>query len=696
MPGLERIEKLLGVNPEQIGYAFNRPPLETYPHVKASEREAFWGPFMLRAWLRDLVSPRRTGEALGTHLWERYRYSDSSKHLTQHAFEAIDLAGRMRRADWRTNGLVASLLENPQKEQEASNFGELIFMAHETPGLPHNIDHLRRVELFVEAYVYMEPGLRHGEAALHDVLDGVMLSVKTHDWHQAVWEFRNKFKESNQPTKEGHAPLDSTYLSALQPEYQFEAQVDKWDAQRAVAIGALMNLVHNEPEKLAARFSASGQACDFLTINNELVFPDDEINNFLDAWKNCQINPFSMTRAHIMVLGREELKRAGFNFGESVWGMDVAFEQERATFLEYMSQDRKTFFELIKPPNEAFISAIINGAEVIARADVVDMNIAPEAIVRMLQVPISAKRPWFNGEVGEDQLTDKQKVQIATELKEYEKGLGNDLSERERILKLKAWELVLKFEAMPGNWFGEFITLDSDVRRFLWQLLNQESGSRESAVGRGVFVQRFEDIINLQALLVFGEVGKRLMAADIGVIDAIFNRREQELTSKYQEKKSPLLGSKWALTIISRLVKGDVGAGMIVQAETQDMVSKRQIFEAKLKAMRAEYLQVLNHLKIKPDGTDGEIKVYSDEQITLFEAVIRAAVERFTNKRGIDPKVVDQAGKLAKSWSRPAGMPYGAYQSLASALKARTWIARSPFVNDRINELELIIYGESS
>lgn len=659
---VEIAEKILGLTANK-DYIFPRCADGEYQYVAAGRSQALFNNLALTNWFEDIRHGRRnTGEII-----ENYFGRKPLENIFQYFNEAILTIGRLYQGGLMANGFRVGLLVDNRSSSKVSDFGIFLHQAYNDSSAPHGHEHGRRKERFGKKGILRIRELRHGEKAIETWLPSFELDNYWHDVDQMLFEhWNNLYPNQKVAAKAGHEEMAQFMLWVLRRRYQFESQISRHDAEKIIAGELFMGLDHGEPENWFQRLEATGDAGQYdfnprlylnllkekgLNIIEEMKPGGklESIGNLVKEFQAGQIDLRTLKIRQIYALGLYKRLNMGFKMPDSAYGLLPLFEQEYSNQIEEALQENRTLGELLKLDGENEWEALCRAKELSIQTDIYDMKSHYfYSLLRTWTVGVAANRPWWRPEQN-DEIHDL-----------IMNGGGNVPSEK-----------------------------DSDVRRMLWETINEKI-KKTTIIGKSDFNQKIETETGILKMLAIKTIGRSLMAGDLSRISAIYRQRRSEVTFKtlmtvgYDSLSIPIL------VILGKFLEKSGGIGSMTQF-IGDLMSAKGFnpsrYKLKLDSLQTEERTIAENFAKKPDGVQG-IKIYTQQDIVNFTALLDKCIKQFCQTRKISPAELLKYKAIVKIGLRPETMPFKFFDSLGGNIK--TWMEPNPIAKEKLKQ---IIFG---
>jgi hypothetical protein len=609
----------------------------------------------------------------GAHVWYRENADrhlpssgllrtehDKNESFIAHVSDGIESLRQLDIAERAANGLRWYLQYDNRNPNEESEFGKKLFRATNNWRLSdHAHKHFRRDERWIEAMMINIGALRH----THDVsrwTDSIMLVPYWHDADQLLTLQRNLdnrgmegWRDLN--VKNGHGLAAAVMLLAMHKRYAVERAVTVEEAWRICAGAAYMIVKHDVPEQMFAALNGREKAYTLDEHGNHILVwgAGEERENsqhvsyqpLRDMFEHNRLDLTSISPSQLISLLRAyKGAEPGFISTLTPNGLDPAFEAEYIRELTALGlNDRpllENFDERLRPSLEL-------AAEVTVRGDTIEFtNPTFEAITRTLMTQYSMRRPWYEF---------SRFTELYQELKQRNAALG----------ELHGDEILLyAIFYGPGNLP---LAVDFDVRRLLWEFVHTEEFSSETTIARSQYMQKVTKENVIMGIIALREFGLTIMQGDLRVLDMIYENRVRALGIKAIRKmKLSRFRSRKLRSIVNRQ---DAREGAFCVYESVKNTGNKELMRAyvhEIQQVFRERRSLLNNFHQKPDATNGEIRIYSREEIRHFQKIVDMVTEEFARRYNASPKEMALYRKKVLRGEFPPETPYHTYDSLAT------------------------------
>lgn len=470
-------------------------------------------------------------------------------------------AGLWDAAERANNGLRKRLTNS------ASPFGEIAdTMYNDFLLFHHNHPHSRRLEDMLELIVLNSPDIYLSKEAI----EGLAGFPYSHDIEQVSGYLWSGEAERILPTKEGHDWAGAVLRLAQFKEYAKERHVSLDEAWCFSVWTALLIFPHGSPENLKKLLEAKGNAAEHIyRMDNQ----NGEVNDRL--WEDVTANKIDITTLSVyqmMKLVQKKRKDSGFFEAEfhnkkTKHGLfppvEERYKDEFADFLNKDEYKKPLFAKMSDAEKTAFKNAVLLAVEV----DLQDMSAPfPESLVRKLNVDKSKNRNFYDVE-------DK----------------------------------------------------DSDIARGLFEIEHVSDLITGTPLEKSLVLRNIVWKNALMSVLLFEELGERLMRGDLGVISQIYERRLLNLGRKILRK----ISSDFSLDSDTNTALAVDKIQQILDASGNSEAAKR--FRESVVVLRDEEQKTVSNYMRKPNNENG-VHIYKEEEIVSFRQRCNAVMDKLSKQ----------------------------------------------------------------
>lgn len=462
-------------------------------------------------------------------------------------------------AERANNGLRKRLINSP------SPLGKIAdTMYNDFSLFHHNHPHSRRLEDMLELIVLNSPDIYLSKEAI----EGLAGFPYSHDIEQVSGYLWSGDCGKILPVKEGHDWAGAVLRLAQFKEYARERHISLNEAWRFSAWTALLIFPHASPENLKKLLEAKGNAAEQIYQGDD---PNGEVNGQL--WEDVMANNIDITTLSVyqmVKLVQKKRKESGFfeaefNGQKTRYGlfppMEERYKDELADFLSQDEYKKPLFPKMSNADKRAFKNSLLLAAKV----DVQDMS-APlsESLPRKVNVSKSIKRNFYD---------------------------------------------------VTGE--------DSDVARGLFEIEHVADLITGTPLEKSLVIRNIVWKNALMSVLLFEELGERLMRGDLGVISEIYERRLFNLGRKILRK----ISSDFSLdTDIASAVNK---IQQILDASSNEEAAKR--FRESVIVLRKEEQETMINFMKKPNNANG-VHIYTENEITSFRQRCNAVMDKLSRQ----------------------------------------------------------------